>query len=44
MGKIKFSKFSLISMQRLVGLYATSAFMKCKISALSPKFRSVHTS
>jgi len=35
MGKIKFSKFS---MQRLISLYAMSAFMECKIYTLAPKF------
>jgi len=30
-------------MLRLISLYVTPAFMKCKISALSPKFLSVET-
>jgi len=29
-------------MQRLISLYATCAFLECKISALSPKFLSVY--
>jgi len=41
MGKLIFSNFLKISMQRLISLHATSAFMKCKISALSLKFLSV---
>jgi len=34
------SKFSNVSMQRLISLYIC---MECKISALSPKLLSVHT-
>jgi len=37
LGKIIFSKFSIVSMSRLISLYATSAFIKCKICALSRK-------
>jgi len=38
MYKINFSKFSIVSMHRQINLYATSAFLECKISALRPKF------
>ena len=42
MGKIYFSKVSIVSMQRLISLYTTSAFMECKFSALSPNFSSLN--
>jgi len=39
--KINVSKFSVVTKQRLIGLYATSAFKEWKISALRPKSLSV---
>jgi len=36
--KLFLSKFSIVSMQRLISLYATSHFMECKTSALSRNF------
>jgi len=41
MGKIYFSKFYLVSLKCLISLYATSAFMESKISALTWEFLSV---
>jgi len=37
---MKFSKFSIVAMQRLISRYVTSAFTECKICALSKKFLS----
>jgi len=43
MGKRIFSKSYIVLIQRPITLYATSAFMECKIGALSPKNLSVYT-